>query len=329
MHKLNRGFLDPELSCAVRGMEVLADNWAIDALGSPTVAPYYPFLFLVAELGLVVLFIARPGAAMALAVLMHVPLTIVFAPSFAFTMISGWVSFLSEDELAHAFRRLRERWGTILAVGSALGLGSFGLYLQRHWILYPFWSLKEGLLWVLFAWIVATWIRRPEGVLGWLSAWREKPGPRGLVVTTVAAVVFVANGLLPYTGLSFHRSGAMLSNLRVDTGCWNSLVFPESVRITDPYVHVADAEIAGPVRRRHKLEGELETTLYDRFAFEARREALCIPGAGPIRVRGTFDGRAFDFDLCAREFPLGRPRVPSIARHQHELSADCRQRCMH
>jgi hypothetical protein len=329
-HKLNRGFLHPDLSCARAGVDVLADNWAIDALASPALHGVWPTLFVAAELTIVALLVARPAAGMVVALLMHIPLTIVFAPSFAFTMISGWAAFLREDERAHLGRVIRERTLVIVLGGAGIGLTSFALYMQRHWQVYFFWSLKEAALWTLFVWLVVAWWKRPAGVFGWLSAWRERIPRGGGGLVAVFAVLWLANAALPYTGLTFHHTGAMLSNLRVDAGCWNSVVVPESVRFVEPYLRIDDATVGGRVPGRAVLEETLETTLYDRITLEVIREEMCRRGAAPVRARGTLEGRVFEVrDLCARPWPLGRPFMPGHRRFQTALPRDCAQTCVH
>ena len=327
-HKLNRDFLDPGVSCANAGVAVLADNWAVDALASPALAPIWPHVFLLAEAAVVVLLVVRPAWGMLVALLMHIPLTIVFAPSFAFVMISGWTCLLTERDLAHLAETLRAKLRAIVGIGLALGVASFVLYLQRHWVVYAFWSIKEAILWVGLVWLCFAIARRETGVLTWWSAWNERPPPASRRATAIAAALFVAHGLLPYTGLKLHHAGAMLSNLRIDRGCWNHLIVPESIRAVEPYVRIDEAE-PGQVAGRDELRAQILGGLYGLAQLRHASRSWCAQGAGPLRVAGTYEGRAFRAaDLCS-EWPLPEPALPGLRRYQANLARDCPQHCIH
>ena len=53
------------------------------------------------EATVVTLLFVRPALGIGLALLMHIPLTIIFAPAFAFAMVSGYPMFLGEQDLLH------------------------------------------------------------------------------------------------------------------------------------------------------------------------------------------------------------------------------------
>lgn len=348
LHKMNSGFLDPALSCANGGLAILADNWAL-ALGPEiTGAALWPPVFLVVEVTVAVLLVARPVYGMVLATAMHIPLTIVFAPSFAFTMISGWVCLLREDELAHLMATMRRHHRLIVGAGAIFGIASLGLYLVHHWVVYPWWSFKEGLLWVLLFWLVAAWAtrRQPGGTppLFATSFPGSLPGPGQRTLAGVVGVLWLLNGLTPYTGLRYHQAGAMLSNLRIDQGCWNSAIFPEGIRLVDPYVRVDEVTVGGvPLARGPDTEvavgslGELEATLrgslWNPGSLERLRQESC-GGRGrderPISVSGTYEGEAFSVEnLCETPWPLGRPALPRLRGFQENLARECTQACIH
>jgi len=335
VHKLNDGFLDPAVSCATGGLSILADNWGVPAVAAAWPDAPWPHVFLLVEVGLALLLVFRPAAGMVLGLLMHIPLTIVFAPSFAFTMISGWACLLTEAEIRHLGRVLLHRLAWITVIGGALGLASFAAYMQTHWIVYPGWQLKEVSLWMALVWLLFAWRDRgraapPPGspaLFGVWSAWREGSGDRRSFVV-VLGVVWALNGLLPYTGLSFHHSGAMLSNLRIDEGCWNSLIFPEALRLRDPYVRIDEAEV-GDVRGREALVGAITGKLWNPRSLRRARRGWCASGAGPIRVQGTYAGSRFESsDLC-RVLPLPDPPLPAARLFQENLDRVCPQQCIH
>ncbi len=328
VHKVNAGFLDPEVSCATGGVDILARNWGAPWIAADPMKAWWPIGWLVVEGAIAVLLVVRPAVAIALACFVHVPLTIVFAPAFAFVTASGFVAALSETDLLWVGRVMRRRWTAIVAIGAALGIGSFLLYLRNHWVVYGFWSFKEGILWLGGVWLVAAHLRRPPGSLSWFSAFRERPvgTPRAIGIAVV--LILVAWGLTPYTGLQFHHTGAMLSNLRIDRGCWNSLVFPEAMRIVEPYVRIDHARIGAG---RPDLEAHLEEGLWSPEALLTLREDSCAHLPRPVRIEGTWHGRRFDSaDLCnARRWPFGRTVLPRYRAFQHNLRRECPQACIH
>jgi len=340
LHKLNSGFFDPQLSCANGGLAILADNWALPLPSAAMTAALWPPVFLVVEASVVVLLVVRPVFGMMLAAAMHIPLTIVFAPSFAFTMISGWVCLLREDEVAHLLGTMRRRYRLIVGIGAVLGIGSFGLYLVRHWVVYPWWSFKEGLLWVLLAWLVVGWGDGRQSREGSEDAPRAHlfrtpfptsiTGRHGRALAGVVGAVWVLNALTPYTGLRYHQAGAMLSNLRIDEGCWNSAIFPEAMRISDPYVRIDEVEVGGSASDQGELEATFLNSLWNRGSLERQREHACRWGGRPISIAGTYAGEAFAVtDLCETPWPLGQPPLPHARGFQENLSRECAQACIH
>ncbi|MEM9194000.1 MAG: hypothetical protein AAGF12_32795 [Myxococcota bacterium] len=318
LHKANRDFFDPTVSCASAGLTILAENWSLPFVAAPGLLDAAPILFLLAEVGFVLGLIYRPLPSFVFGFLLHIPLTIVFAPSFAFIMISGWAAMLDDEELRWLGRTFRRRWRVILGVGGGLGLLSFALYMRDHWVVYAYWSLKEAMLWVGLVWVLCALPDRPPPSFRWRR--RALLWPLAVVLT-----LWTAHGLLPYSGLKFHHAGAMLSNLRVDRGCWNSHVFPEALRQVDPYLRVVDADVSGP---NPALEEAIEAGLWNRRSFVRAAERWCAETEG-IRLRGTVGGESFEVnDLCAG-WPFDAPLFPNARFHQENLLAECPQQCIH
>jgi hypothetical protein len=326
LHKMNRGFLDPSVSCATAGIDVLAGNWAAPWIATPVLRALWGPFYVVFEGALAASFAIHPAIGIAAAFAEHVPLTIVFAPAFAFVTVSGYVTFFREEDVAHYARTMREKWPLVVGLGGALGIASFVLYLRHHWIVYGFWSFKEGLLWIGLVWSIVAFVRRPPGVLRPLGAFRERPAARKGVLVAVF-VLFVANGLTPYLGIQFHHTAAMLSNLRIDRGCWNSLVFPESMRVVEPYVRIDRASVGeGDL----VVEERLETLLWTPESLLVFRDA-CRHLKRPVEIEGRWRGRRFRVaDLCRKEdWPFGRSWLPRFRGFQHNLTRECPQRCIH
>ncbi|MCS6797039.1 MAG: hypothetical protein NZ898_00675 [Myxococcota bacterium] len=331
LHKLNRGFFDVQRGCAAEGLRILAENWSLPWLATLADAPLLPHAFLLAEIGVSVLLVLWPAAGIALAALMHIPLTVVFAPAFAAPMVSGWVAFLGTRDLVWLRRLWRRRWPFFVGFGVGAGSFTFALYLRDHHILYPFWHLKEAALWMLSAWALTALATRPRSVLRRWGAWREPVGSRGLFAAVALALLCVAHGLTPYLGLRFHGTGAMLSNLRIDEGCWNSLVFPESMRLVDPYVRFDEVRVGGRFDGAERTRRWLLDGLHDRRVLAAHVRHVCARGAGPIAVRGRWRGEPFRLDdLCDVErWPFAARWLPRARPFQSGLPRQCAQRCMH
>lgn len=319
-HKINADFFDPAVSCATGGMHVLAANWSLP-LAPAALDSVWPALFLGTEGLLVALFIARPRWAIALALVMHIPLTIIFAPSFGWVMASGWVCFLREAELQRIAHVWRRRWRAILALGLTLGFASAALYFRDHWVPYPLWQIKELGLWVL---LVAYGFSLRGGADR--GAWSEA-GPRGpRAVAWALCALFCFNALTPYLGIQFHHAGAMLSNLRVDRGCWNHLLIPEAIRVREPYVRVDDVDIGGAIAGPGELTEHLRVRLWHPADLRAATQRYCDAGAGPLRLGGRFGEIAWTTRDACVALPIPSQRAGLF---QTNLERECPQRCLH
>jgi len=327
LHKLNGGFLTAEVSCASQGVVILARNWGIPAIAWPPLLPVWPVVFLFVEAGLPVLLRVRPLLGMIVGVSLHIPLTIIFAPAFAFVVTTGYVTLLREDELRALGRVLRERWRLVVLLGGGLGLGSFALYMRVHRVIYWLWSGKEVLLWMALVWLGLAWLSRGT-LFRDAGAFREgrAGSASGHAVLALLVVLWLANAVTPYLGLQFHHTAAMLSNLRIDRGCWNSLVFPESMRLVEPYIRIDEARLdAAPA----ETVAVLEERLWTPESLRRARHDLCRAGQGPVAIRARWHGRRYDVrDLC-RSWPFGHSLLPRWKGFQDNLQRECPQYCIH
>ncbi len=331
IHKLNRDFFNPEVSCASGGVRLLGEDWGVASLTSLSSWPGWPWLFVFAELSLVVMLILRPAAGFLLGLFVHLPLTIVFAPAFAFTMMSGWVMLLREEDIHHLGRTFVRRYRWVVPLGSIAAVTSVSRYPAERWRTDPDWCLKEALLWIALAWVFAAWIeRRPRGVFDWFAAWSERPPKAPRWIGVGLGTAWMVNGFMPYTGLQFQHSAAMLSNLRIDSGCWNSLVFPEALRLRDAYVRIDRASI-GPAPGRPELEGQVTGILWNTESLRSARERWCRSLPQPIAIAGSFEGGSFVVaDFCEPEgWRFGQSALPRYRAFQVNLSRECPQACVH
>ncbi|MEM9070310.1 MAG: hypothetical protein AAGE52_17515 [Myxococcota bacterium] len=305
-HKLNADFLDPAVSCASAGMELLADNWSLPFLAPDVLANVWPPLFLCTEAAVALLLWRRPAIGVLLALAMHIPLTIVFAPAFAWVMIPGWVYFFRSEELERAAARIR--WRRVVLGGSVPAAISMALYFRDHWVPYPFWQLNEFLLWIFLAACISV-VAGERTLLRSRGAWIEESSWRARVFPAVIALV----ALTPYLGLQFHHAGAMLSNLRIDQGCWNHLLMPEALRLQDPYLRIDAIELADLEAREEAIE-----RLWTPRQLREALDEWCEVGAVPMRLEGRRLSNA-----CGETFDSPRGLF------QTNLQRTCPQRCIH
>ena len=318
-HKLNADFLDPQFSCAVYGGGKVADYWDLPALvpGGLLIA-----LVLVVELAIALLHIVGlRWLAWPLAVAFHIPLTLTMAPAFAFVMLAAHAGFVTRDDL-RMWRQMGSTLGWLVLPAGLVTAAS----LWRHggW---PEWGMvpKEWLLWwLLMALSIGLWRRRRS-----LATDLRLPrrAPAGAAVLTA---VFLVSGLSPYTGLQYQHAAAMLSNLRVDTGCWNHVVVPESVRLTDDYIRIDDASL-GREGAIPEYEALLEDHLWGPTLLAYTARNWCQPAVRPLRIEGSFRGQPFVVDdVCDGLGPQLQPATTGgLLRFQKSLLRACPQACIH
>jgi hypothetical protein len=324
LHKLNRDFFNPAVSCANGGLVVLANgaaDWLPPSIAESFVSPSWPIVFVVIELSLPVLLLLRPAIGVTVACVFHVPLTIIFAPGFVFTMMSGWLCFFSTAELRAMGRILRRRWKHIVIAAAIPATLSRALLFSGRWDSDPDWCLKEAILWCVLAWLIETLTTRHcRATFQGRGAWLEQATSR---VHWAVAALFLVNGLTPYAGLQFHRTGAMLSNLRIDDGCNNSFLFPAA---PDPYVRIDRIDFANG-RAVDGLAERITTRLWGPEALHRARLYWCRIHDEPLLVEGTYRGERFSYpDFCAS---WTRPPLSGMRRFQANLQRHCPQRCIH
>ncbi len=321
VHKLNADFFDPAVSCAQHAWTQVEAFWfAWAGLPGPP-GPWLAGAIVVAEFVFAGLLLAGSPWIWPLGLAFHLPLTVTLAPAFGAVMLAGYAAALGPRTLVRWRRALRRRQTLALVVGAALlavaldvaGHGGFGPWDGR---------LKVGAAGALFALSVIAGLRREPLVYG--------------RVALAFGAVFGLHGLLPYTGLKVQHTGAMLSNLRVDPACHNSLVFPRALLVRDPYLTVDEAHIGHG--QRPAREKVLRETLWSIAALHAARENWCIPELEPIVLRGHWRGRPFEMpNLCADDFAAHLPDAgfpgpgffPWYQALQKNLPRACHAACVH
>jgi len=333
-HKLNADFLDPTYSCAVYGLRAVAEHWNLAPLEPPgCYAVAVPILVLGAEAVVALLHAAGVRRiAWTVALAFHIVLTFTLAPAFVFVMLVGHAAFATGEDLELLGAVLRRRWPALTGVVAAATSAS--LWMHGGWPPVTL-LLREVAVWGLIALVVGAF---PP----WTAeAWSRRDGSRsgnGVARWLPAAVVvsFAVNGVTPYLGLQYQHTAAMVSNLRIDRGCWNSIVVPEAVRIRDPYIRVEEVYFGEP-GRDPEYERVVREHLWSPPQIRQMRRNWCGPGERPLYLRGSHRGESFEIeDLCAgRPLPFGEWRVFGVAlfgdllRFQKNLKRDCPQQCIH
>ena len=144
------------------------------------------------------------------------------------------------------------------------------------------------------------------------------------------AILYGLHGLSPYIGIEVQHSAAMLSNLRVDPQCANSVVMPHIDY--DPYIYLDEVHLGSRLLPRR--EEMIRETLWNLAALHAMRRNWCIPENRPLYLKGSYRGESLRIkDLCAPQaldhldqqsvFPSGWQR------YQKNLSRECHAACVH
>jgi hypothetical protein len=313
LHKLNADFFDPAVSCAPHAWAQVAARWSLPDIGGlePLLAP----AAILTEVALTVAIARRSPWMWPLGVAFHLPLTVTLAPAFGAVMLAGYVAATTRRQAARWRRAVRRHPGLLVAAGGVAAVVDAALG-----------GVDDPLVPVKVA---------AAGAI--LAGSLLALGPPGRCRRTAPAAWAVAalwtlNGLTPYLGVQYQHAAAMLSNLRVDAGCHNSLVFPEALRGADPYLRVDVARIGDG--QRPAREAALREGLWSVPALHAMHANWCVPRLRPIVLEGTWRGRPFALpDLCADDWLdhlPGAGAVPAgLQRFQKNLRRDCPQACIH
>jgi hypothetical protein len=333
-HKLNADFLNPQTSCAVYGLREVTDYWHLPAVEMPaSAALIFPIGILLAEAGIAALHLLRyRRVAWLVAISFHIFLTFTMAPAFVFVMAVGHAAFVTREDLERLNEAL-DAHGVVLAlIGAGMTAGSIAAH--GEWpdlTMIP----REFLLWGTLGLLVAAF--PPWRGEVWCRTDVRRPRTMfAAVLPGVFACLFFANGLTPYLGVQFQHTAAMVSNLRIDRGCWNHLVVPESVRVRDEYIRIDEVYFGEPgaIPDYEKLVRE---QLWSPPRIRQIRRNWCRPEVRPLYLEGRHIGERFVIeDLCAGEpLPFNEWRMFGVAvfgdylRFQKSLERDCPQQCIH
>ncbi len=330
-HKLNRDFLNPVTSCANYGVHELIVYWGLPNLA--VLDPIWPWLAISIEVSIALLFLMRrQRVAWTLGVIFHIPLTLTMAPAFVFVMFVGWAAFATDDDLSRMRATVRHHGAKILPIAMILCAVSLWAYGK---VPEPTMIPRELMLWaLLLLFAVAFPILRK-------TTWEARPAVRGSIWSVVFAGLFLANTLTPYTGVQYQHAAAMLSNLRIDEGCWNHAIIPESVRLREDYIRIEEGWFGKP-GVIEEYENIMKDQLWNVPQMRQMQRNWCKHEVRPLYIRGTYRGKPFEVaDLCpapgSKVLPplpfddsvFGIELFPEYLRFQKNLERQCPQACIH
>jgi len=330
-HKLNRDFINPVTSCANYGINELIVYWGMPRLAF--LDPVWPWLAICIEATIALLFLMRRHRlAWSLGIVFHIPLTLTMAPAFVFVMFVGWAAFATDEDLVLLRNTIRRHGTKILPGGMvlcALSLWAYGKVPE------PTMIPRELLLWTLLILLFVTFpiFKR--------TTWERAEKSRFSAWSLVFAGLFLANTLSPYTGLQYQHAAAMLSNLRIDEGCWNHVVVPESARIREDYIRIDEGWFGKP-GVIEEYEHIMKDQLWNVPQIRQMQRNWCKHEVRPLYIRGTYRGKPFEIaDLCpapgSKVLPplpfddsvFGIELFPEYLRFQKNLERECPQACIH
>lgn len=314
LHKVNTDFLNPDISCGQHAVEQVAAHWT----WFPNLNPGIELAVLIigVEIAIGVLLVRRSFWAWIIGIGFHVPLTVTLAPAFAFVMFAGYAAALTPRQWVLIRRVISQR--TTLVVLGALLLGLLEGTGQGEA------SVVTILKCVVLGSILAVAA----------LAHRTTLRPRRLQVSRgpgIVLLLWVLHGLTPYMGVQYQHTAAMLSNLRIDDACHNSLIMPAALVMQDPYIRITSAEIGAG--QRPAREQTLEAGLWSYPALATMHRNWCVDALRPIRLAGNCGGAGFLIeDLCADDWDERLPcrgSWPGFQRFQKNLKVACDVPCIH
>lgn len=320
LHKLNRDFLNPDFSCAIYGFDKLESYYGFTINGLDN---YLAYLVLTVEISIPILYLLKKKyAARLVALLFHIPLTLTMAPAFVFVMAISHAAFIDKNEQQDFKLAFIKHRKTIVLL--AIIVTSASLFFHGSW---PEWTMvpREFLLWFSLFWVVFSRRRSDRTKLAY-----DRPSYPFLFLISL-------NFFSPYLGVQYQHSAAMLSNLRIDKGCWNSSIFSESIRINDEYIRVEETYFVEP-GRIVEYENIVLDQLWSPPQMRQMRRNWCSKSIQPFYLKGTYKEREFVIqDLCdeAERWPFEDDGILGISvfedslRFQKNLNKACPQACVH
>ena len=361
LHKLNTDFLTQPTSCALHGVEVITQfalpsfqDWGL--LASLKLSPLPIAIAVIGiEVILALLCWRRHPALWVLGALFHVPLTLTLAPAFGVIMSVGYVA-CTPSSIWRIF------WSTLR------GTSTPSLERSRHSLRSKYPLLIIGALFFIGTLVFLCLVRGPEETLGTLKgaggalkvslmillsclgarAWALRRRreihiytvPRLSTLAVTFCALYGVHGLSPYFGVEVQHSAAMLSNLRIDPQCHNSLIAPALAR--SPYLYIERIQFGTPAnlspimstRQRILRQEEIQGGLWNWAALNTMKRNWCIAENRPLALDLRWGDRSIHLpDLCREGSlePLDAPwwLLKGWQRYQKNLDQSCHAPCVH
>ena len=320
LHKINSDFLNPEISCAHHALRQLDAHW--QWLDLPTnLGVELSILVIFIEILIGILIVRRSLFIWGVGCIFHWGLTVTLAPAFGLVMLSGYCSVISSRQLV-MIRGLWRSRSTLILVTVSILVAIEGLLSGQ--IPSVMTILKAVLFFGSFVLSVGLFLKQYRALDG--GFYKPK------LVTNIVFFCWLAHGMTPYFGVQYQHAAAMLSNLRIDEPCYNSLIIPPLYRHHDPYIRFDFVSIGNG--RRPKREQVLKDGLWNLAALSTMKRNWCIPELRPIVMQGHWRGQTFKIeDLCSDSWYLdlgltGSP-WPGIQLYQKNLKRKCSSPCIH
>ena len=311
IHKLNINFFDPEISCAVHASLQLSSHWGFSLPAS--LREITPYLAICMELSLWICLALRSRWFWLLALVFHLPLLVTLAPAFGIVMLCGATAMIDAKSLLR-LKWLCEKNRLLIVIGLVVGV-VVELSLSDGWVSWT----QPAQVGVYIVGCSLLFSAMPVGNRTHASHWYIAWG-------------WLMFCLTPYVGLQYQHTAAMLSNLRIDSGCHNSLLFPSALIEQDPYIRIEHARFgAANWTERARI---LEAGSWNEAAHFTMKKKWCKDWVRPIEMTVTYRGRNIGIsDLCESGSMNFVPNAfhvfPQFQRFQKNLTRNCKQSCIH
>ena len=334
LHKLNREYLSPEISCgSFLGCVYLEHRVNIrhpGLLKLQGLLSIYAVMALEVIVPVLLLFPTTRPLGLVLAVLLHLPFGLLVHVHFSAMMYAALSTFVAPGDwpriLAASFAFTRLKLVMYLLLGLYLG-HRFGGYAYRYRLPAYLHQLFFGVYFFAVFAVSLTVLR--GGPLRTFS-WGD-PISRTLLLLVTAAYLF--NGLGPYLGLKTNFSFAMFSNLRPIP--WQHHLWPANWRPfgLDHYVRIESIEGLPPITRQiygdsaktalEKLT-QKEQWIYTEYFFHEALRLLCRTSSTvpTIRVVYTKGDVRHEFRDYAAETSAAPPKYLRLSLFPYTLPLD-------
>jgi hypothetical protein len=311
VHKLNRSFMNSETSCSVHAVTQVLERWQLS--WPSELNSFLPGLTIIVELSLALMLTFRSRWYWLFAFGFHLPLVVTLAPAFGAVVLCGATAGLTARDLVSMRAIVRQKpWRWVLVF--------FGVIVTEGYLSHSYLSVWQ------------------HGQVGWYAlvcgaAFLAGGQHKNHVKRHIRlAVLWLGFCMTPYFGVQVQHTGAMLSNLRVDTECHNSLIFSPDLVLEDQYMRVNTVSFG--TEKWASRARILEAGLWNEAALSTMKRNWCVPWARPIAMTVVYRAKSVVIaDLCDTGsldfFSPSQRLLSGYQRFQKNLTRSCSQSCIH